>query len=218
MKLLLTRHGNTFAPGDPVVWAGAINDIPLVEKGRTQALDLVEALNSLEWYPARICTGSLLRTKEYAELVKDGLKVGPAEIEIVSCLHEVDYGRWTGLTTEEVIRLGDGAEQEAWNNESIWPDQIFNGDPERLQSDICSFASGLVSEMKEDDLVLAVTSNGVLRYFLNLIDGGLKEAVEQQQFKVATGNICLLEWNHNKWKKKLWNLQPDQIRTLLQDL
>ena len=33
IELLLVRHGNTFAPGDRVVWVGKGQDLPLVESG-----------------------------------------------------------------------------------------------------------------------------------------------------------------------------------------
>ena len=38
MRLILSRHGNTFSPGEKAVWVGRRSDLPLVEEGRRQAV------------------------------------------------------------------------------------------------------------------------------------------------------------------------------------
>ncbi len=54
MHVILARHGNTFDPGDPSVWAGARTDLPLVAKGREQAAKIGEALKKCNLLPRRI--------------------------------------------------------------------------------------------------------------------------------------------------------------------
>ena len=44
MDILFARHGNTFGPGDKVVWVGRETDLPLVEKGLAQAEAAGQAL------------------------------------------------------------------------------------------------------------------------------------------------------------------------------
>ncbi len=60
--LLLARHGNTFAPGQKVVWVGARNDLSLVESGLAQAHVLAEALEKASVKPDAIYAATLKRT------------------------------------------------------------------------------------------------------------------------------------------------------------
>ncbi len=74
MLLLLARHGNTFNKGDKVVWVGARTDLPLTAKGREQAQALGQALVPFAPQIKRVISGPLLRTREHAAIICEGLK------------------------------------------------------------------------------------------------------------------------------------------------
>ena len=74
MLLLLARHGNTFNKGDKVVWVGARTDLPLTAKGREQAQALGQALMPFAPQIKRVISGPLLRTREHAAIICEGLK------------------------------------------------------------------------------------------------------------------------------------------------
>ena len=210
MKILLSRHGNTFGPGDPVVWTGSTNDIPLVQKGEEQAHELAKTLLAQKIFPTAIYSGPLQRTRRYASLVieKMGLSLSPL---IDSRLNEVDYGDWTGLTHEEVkARFGEEP-LDNWDKKCLWPQTGNWGSSEAvIQKEVFSFIQDLDEKYASPDtVVLVVTSNGRLRYFLKLAEAEFKRRVEEGSFKVKTGNICgLLSKGHHQIEIKFWDQKP----------
>ena len=119
MRLILCRHGNTFVPGDKIIWAGARTDLPLVEKGLLQAKDIGNALVAQGIIPARIYTGSLLRTIQTAQLIA-GI-TGTPDVEIAEELKEIDYGLWEGRSNDDIRRDYGAALLDAWQQNSQWP-------------------------------------------------------------------------------------------------
>src|SRR4051812_6458627 len=102
MEILLARHGNTFAPQEPSVWAGSANDLPLVEKGVAQAEKLAAVLKAQNLPLSAVYCGPLQRTSHYASLIVRRLQL-PFQPLVDSRINEIDYGSWTGLTNEQVI-------------------------------------------------------------------------------------------------------------------
>ena len=208
MRLILARHGNTFAPGDPVVWTGSSNDLPLVLSGELQATACARALAGEGLIPNRILTGPLLRTTEFARIVADVLKF-PGEIEIESRLMELDYGSWTGLTNEEVAARYGAEAQNRWNQASIWPEAAdWGGSVNDIIAQVKELAGELVTVSRADDTILLVSSNGRIRYFLELRPGAFAEKVAAKNFKVKTGAYCVLEYSAGTWSVRSWNVQP----------
>src|SRR4051812_27218223 len=93
MDLILSRHGNTFAPGQEAVWTGASNDLPLVEKGWQQADKLAHALMARTISLAAVYCGPLKRTRDYAVRVIEKVKFPGSEV-VDPRLNEIDYGDW----------------------------------------------------------------------------------------------------------------------------
>ena len=71
-QLLFARHGNTFGPGDKVVWVGRETDLPLVDKGLEQAAAAADALKRKGLIPDAIYCASLQRTRRFATIVARG--------------------------------------------------------------------------------------------------------------------------------------------------
>lgn len=208
MNILLARHGNTFGPQDPVVWTGSQNDLPLVDKGIQQAETFAELLKSSQVFPSAVFCGPLERTYRYAEIISQKLGLG-FKPQVDLRLNEIDYGGWTGLTHAEVsARYGD-QEQKDWDDHSVWPQHgSWGGSEQQIIQEVESFASDLVDQFQNDPWVVVVSSNGRLRYFLNLIEGELRRRKEAGTFKVKTGNICKLTYENRSFQVSYWNEAP----------
>jgi probable phosphoglycerate mutase len=212
VRLILARHGNTFDPGDPVVWTGSANDLPLVAEGERQARSFAALLHERGFVLNRILTGPLLRTKRFATIVAESLSDPPA-VEINDRLTEVDYGSWTGLTNEEVEERYGAAAQNAWNDESVWPsDADWGGSPAEIVAEIRILVADLLLHAQPNDTVLLVSSNGKIRYFLELIDGAFAAHVAAKNFKVKTGAFCVLESEGTEWRVVEWNVRPQLLQ------
>ncbi len=205
IELLLVRHGNTFAPGDRIVWVGSGEDLPLVESGRAQARAFAETLERAHWRPTAALSGGLKRQVEHLELATAG---APA-LGVHAALNEVDYGRWGGRTTDEIVAEHGDAAVSAWNERSEWPQDA--GWPESLaevRARVSSFADEVASG-QHGGRVLVCSSNGLLRWFLGLVPGALEEAIEGAAFKVKTGHVGRMEWHRpGGWRVASWNQPP----------
>lgn len=114
MELLIVRHGET-------AWTisgqhTGRTDVPLTERGRTEASALRPVLASLlHGRGALVYTSPSRRARETAALA-----LPAAEVAVDPRLAEYDYGRYEGLTTAEIDRVHAG-----WN---IWRDGCPGGE------------------------------------------------------------------------------------------
>ncbi|MEM1453216.1 MAG: histidine phosphatase family protein [Planctomycetota bacterium] len=208
IELLLVRHGNTFGPGDRVVWVGRGQDLPLVDKGREQARALAGALAEAGWSPTAALSGGLKRQTEHLDIATGGAP--PPERH--AALDEVDYGDWGGLTTDEIEARFGADEVRAWNERSLWPERA--GWPES-RNEVVARVRALAAEIasgRHGERVLACSSNGLLRWFLDLVPGALDAALAGGTFKVGTGRVGRLTVEPGatpRWSVASWNLPPD---------
>ena len=77
-----------------------------------------------------------------------------------------------------------------------------------MRDDVASFASDLVNTYNADDVLLAVTSNGRLRYFLTLIPDEFERRIAANTYSVKTGNIGKLIHENGEFNLQYWNLEP----------
>jgi len=191
MKLILLRHGNTFEPGEKPRFIGSLEDLPLTEYGRAQGQLAANLLIKEGLQVKALYCSSLKRTIETATIIKEQLNL-KSEIVQDQRLLELDYGAWSNLTDDQV----DPKELSEWRDYGLWP-QRANFSP--------SFAQ-IISETKEflDSLVepvtLAVTSNGRMRWFFDLLNFKAGPAVK-------TGALCILQKEKN-WRVTEWNVIP----------
>lgn len=208
MEIILSRHGNTFGPKDPVVWTGSSNDLPLVEQGIAQAEKFANTLVAQKFVPKAIFCGPLQRTFKYASIITQrvGLSVSPI---VDSRLNEVDYGDWTGLTNEQVASRFGISQLKGWDEQCIWPTQgNWGGSELELLADVSSFVEDLKRKYDENDRIVVITSNGRLRYFLKRVEGEFEKRLASRSFKVKTGNICKLENKKGVLSISYWNVEP----------
>ena len=205
IELVLVRHGNTFAPGDRIVWVGSGQDLPLVESGRAQARAFAKTLEAAGWQPTAALSGGLKRQAEHLEIATAGT---PSQ-ETHRALDEVDYGSWGGRTTDEIVAEHGDEAVRAWNERSEWPQDA--GWPESLaevRDRVAHFAAE-VAAGAHGGRVLVCSSNGLLRWFLGLVPGALESAIEGASFKVKTGHVGKMVWEASTgWRVVSWNQPP----------
>lgn len=108
-RMFLVRHGATSLTAEDR-FAGS-TDVPLSEDGRRQAACLAERLKrqSID----AIYASPLERALETARILAAPHGLRPV---VESALREIDYGRWEGLTREEV-QAGFSAEYAIWEED-----------------------------------------------------------------------------------------------------
>ncbi|MBV6631556.1 MAG: histidine phosphatase family protein [Alphaproteobacteria bacterium] len=207
MNLLLARHGNTFGPGDTPVWVGADQDLPLVETGKAQAETLGKALAEAKLVPTRIVAGPLKRTVEYGEIISTLIE-GPS-VEIDPRLREIDYGSWGGKTTEDIIAKHGESSVQAWNARGQWPERgDWQPDLSDLRRDLKLLVNDISGSMGPDETVLIISSNGILRFFLDMVPGAFALRARDETLKTATGAISAIGQDGGAWIERFWNQKP----------
>ncbi len=199
MTLYLLRHGNTFATGETPVIVGRGQDLPLTQEGEAQASRAAAYLQGSDLQPARVYCGNLKRTRRTAEIICDALQLPPPVID--ERLTEIDYGDWSGLAGEEVQTRFGVAEWEAWEREAIMPaERHWSPDAATIEANVASFAADV-----KGTPALAVTSNGLLRFFARLDSAAYNRLKIAKKLKVATGRLCRFDSVPTGYKLKYWN-------------
>jgi len=95
---LLMRHGET--PWNREGRVMGRNPVELDSHGRAQVAQLVDFVRALQ--PDLIVTSPLVRARQSAEIIAAGLGDG-VPIREDPQIAEVEYGRWEGMTYEDLI-------------------------------------------------------------------------------------------------------------------
>jgi probable phosphoglycerate mutase len=213
VELVLVRHGNTFGPGDRIVWVGKGEDLPLVASGKAQAETLGESLVAAEWMPSAIVSGGLKRQVEHLALAAPPGSPEPVRLE---ALDEVDYGHWGGLTTDQIVERFGADEMNAWNERSVWPTAAGWPETETQVRERVQAFLGEVTGGRFGERVLVCSSNGLLRWFLDAMPGALDEARTNGTFKVKTGGVGRMvlsaDGDSPGWTLTHWNTAPADFR------
>jgi len=205
-QLLFARHGNTFGPGDKVVWVGRETDLPLVAKGLEQAEAAAEALKRKGLIPDAIYCASLQRTRRFATIIAQTL--GLAAPVIDSRLDELDYGAWAGRSNDEILAADPNAAaaMEAWNGSDSWPHHAgWVSRPETVLAGLESFAAERLAPGAHGS-PLVVSSNGILRFLPRLL---LEKTAQLPSFKMRTGHLGLIEREEGHAHLRAWDTSAD---------
>ena len=208
MDIVCARHGNTFAPGDRVVFVGAHEDVALTPEGEAQARRLAAALRDAALAPAVVLCGPLQRTRRYAELVVETLGLGVKPV-VDARLTEIDYGDWAGLTNEEISsKLGQGEDLRLWNEQGRWPGRAhWGGSEDGIKTGVAAIMKLLGGELA-GRTVLVVSSNGILRYFAMAAAGAAAKSDPRFPFKMRTGNYGIIRAGGDKYDVVSWDNTP----------
>lgn len=159
-RVLLVRHGNTFAPSDVVTRIGARTDLPLVASGLAQAEALGAAFRDAGETISQALCSPLRRTRETAERILSVMGSN-APLSVSRALTEIDHGPDENRPEEEVVaRIGYEALRR-WEDAAA-PPPDWAVDPDAA-------AAGwraLLGEGRPGETRLIVTSNGVARFAL----------------------------------------------------
>ncbi|PWY55732.1 phosphoglycerate mutase [Legionella qingyii] len=204
-RLLVARHGNTFAPGDIVRRVGT-TDLPLVDSGLNQGQKLGTYLKNNELIPDVIFTSKLKRAIQTAEQAQSTMGTN-LPIETLAIFNEIDYGPDENQPEEHVVaRLGKEA-MNAWESQAIVP-AGWNVDPALLIQNWMDFSTRIRKEYP-GKTCLVVTSNGIAR-FAPYLTGDFATFSTQFGIKVATGALCVFENKEpsETWNCLAWNVKP----------
>ncbi len=189
---------------------GAQSDLPLTAQGRAQATHFAQVLSTDGICPKAIYAGSLQRQKQTAEIVRDHLQLASPISSPEAALTEIDYGAWEGLAQEEIIKLWP-REYADWTEASNWPVGLFGGTKEGHLAEIRAWITRLRKKYAPGDTVIAVTSNGIIRFFYSLQENEWSLIVKERQvekLKVKTGHFCELHLFEDSIQIHRWGIKP----------
>jgi probable phosphoglycerate mutase len=203
-KLLIARHGNTFAAGDVVRRVGT-TDLPLVASGLAQGSALGAYLKQHGLIPDVIFTSKLQRAIQTAEKAQEQMGT-QLPIETLAIFNEIDYGPDENQPEEQVVaRVGKEA-LTAWEAQAIVPSG-WNVEPQEIIQHWRAFARHLRNKYA-GKTCLVVTSNGIARFAPHLT-GDFTAFSAQHRIKVATGALCIFENTApaKQWDCLAWNVK-----------
>ncbi len=204
MKLLLLRHGNTFAATDRVVWVGARTNLPLVQSGREQAAQVGASLARSATAIDMIVCGPLLRTRQTAEIVAEHTGVAPGSIETADELREIDYGLWEGKSNEEIRRAYGDTAIDGWQKSSEWPSGFGWQPPLDVVAQGWAQCMAQIAA-RSPRTCLVVSSNGVFRVVARSL------GIVAADAKMRTGALSLLDVSVPSTRVVFWDKRPDEL-------
>ncbi len=205
MVLLFARHGNTFEAHETPRIVGAHEDLALTHKGEEQARSAGDAIKDSGIDLKTIVSGPLIRTRRFAEIVAE--KVGfSGAVRIDERLRELDFGAWSGLSDDEIADRFGLAALEEWRKHGR-PHAAAHWAPG--EDEIRSNLRALTAELASGEPALCVTSNGVLRYAMELDPAAFAKQGKEGGFRVKTGRLCAFRREGGQLRLVFWDLAPD---------
>lgn len=204
-RIIIARHGNTFAPDETPRRVGKHTDIPLVESGRHQAQRMARYLAHHTMTPDWAYSSTLQRTIAMVDIMNETNGWNVSRVAL-AFLDEIDYGVDENVTEAELVqRIGQDA-LDAWDKDAV-PPSGWNVDPQRLRSQWRDFADYILNH-QTDKTILAVTSNGIARFAPSLLEDEAR-LYKQHSIKMRTGALSILEHDGDSWHYTLWNHRPE---------
>jgi 2,3-bisphosphoglycerate-dependent phosphoglycerate mutase len=206
-RLIIARHGNTFAEGDVVTRLG-VTDLPLVASGEEQGRRLGDYLRREHLIPDIAYTSTLQRTIRMAELVQE--VTGAAfPTHALTFLNEVDYGEDENMPEERVVARVGAEALRLWDEQGI-PPQGWKVDVAAIIEGWRTFAAGLVQEdAARGRTVLVVTSNGIARFAPTLTGDMEAFRAGGNTLKLSTGALSMFEYRGDgRWDCTAWGVKP----------
>jgi len=188
VRFFLVRHGET-AENIQMRYLGT-RDEPLTEKGLLQARQAAGALSQLAIQA--VVSSPMRRARDTAIEIQQACGV---ELQLKARLAEGSFGRWEGLTRDEVLKLGrqDAEMLRRWESDSsIAPP---GGDSIRqIQQRVTGLAEDLAAEFPGSSIVL-VSHVGPIKALIAAALGIPLEA--SRWFFLDPGTISVVEWGEH---------------------
>ena len=208
IRLFLVRHGNTFEEGQTSVQIGKRSDLPLTSVGRAQMEQFARYLQARDLRPTAVYCGSLSRQSVGATSIA---AIAGGEVRALEpALDELEYGAWEGLTVE-ALQQQYPEPYRRWLEEAVWPTGIFGESEVARMSMLKAWLSAIATRHSPGELVVAVTSNGILRMFHSLLETSWQVLIAERRIKelqVKTGHFCELELVQLQLALRVWNVAP----------
>ncbi|MEV6942887.1 histidine phosphatase family protein [Streptomyces sp. NPDC051172] len=194
--VFLVRHGETewSRSGRHTGWT----DVPLTERGRAEARQLVPLIRSHRIGAAFV--SPLQRARETAELI------GLQDVRVDRDLREWDYGGYEGITTVEIQRT-----RPDW---FLFRDGVAPGPPDHPGETPEQVGERADRVLAKVDAALADTEGCVVLvahgHFLRVLTArrlGLPSS-GGALFQLATGTVCRLGTEHGRPVIAGWNVRP----------
>ena len=177
-KLYITRHGETN-------WnlqgkTQGIKNSVLTKRGLLQAKTLAMKLKNENIQG--IYSSDLSRAKSTAAII-GGLLGIPYNDSI--CLREVNFGKWEGLTNDEIIKKYP-IQFQNWRNKPhmFWPPEGEN--LKKAQERIVLFIKNLIDVSQKDNLLIVSHSTIIKLFLLYIMDMNLSNF-----YKLKQSNCCI---------------------------
>jgi alpha-ribazole phosphatase len=159
VRLTLIRHG-------PTEWNAlrrfqGRTDMPLSAQGRTQARTIADALRSEPF--DRIYSSNLSRSLETARMLGDSRGAG---VVLDERLQEFDFGRWEGLTWDEIVAANPHLTGRGATAAKLYAPE---GGESFLQ--VCTRVESFLDDLTQQDIAAAavVTHAGVLHAIFSVM-------------------------------------------------
>ena len=195
-RLTLVRHGETTGQSS-VRYYGA-TDVPLSPAGEAQMRHAGAALAGERF--AAVYSSRLCRTRRGAELVApDHLTATP-----LAAFDEVDFGRWEGLTREEIARR-DPQPFAVWQAD---PESFAYPDGEcrrAFHRRVAAGLAGLIAGAPGEHLLLVVHRGVIAVALTELLGLG---AAERRALQIDLGSIHVLARDTDGWRAERLNYVP----------
>lgn len=188
--LIVVRHGET--DWNAIGRLQGQQDIPLNGRGRQQAQAVGHTLKRL--YPpiagCRFVASPLGRARETMELMRSSMGLHPAEYELDPRLKELTFGRWEGLTWDEVRRKDP--EGAARREADKWAFVPPGGESYAMLKDRVALWLGDLSGP-----TVAVAHGGISRVLLNMLCGLAEHDCPMRV--IAQGKALMFEGEAFRW-------------------
>jgi probable phosphoglycerate mutase len=185
LRIFLVRHGET-VENQQMRYLGT-RDEPLASNGKRQARRAAAALAKL---PIQAVISSPLRRA--AETAAQIQKACKAELRLDSRLAESSFGRWEGLTREEVVHLGsrDAGLLARWESDPAWAPP--GGESiQSVQKRVVLLAEELHGEFVGTSVVLASHVGPIKALLAAALGIPLQSS---RRFFLDPGTISVVEW------------------------
>lgn len=231
MRLILARHGVTFAPGAPPVWLGGADDPPLTETGEAQARALGQSLAAAQVPIAAVWASTLCRARDFARLATEALHPHPGAPHSDDALGEIDYGLWARRSRAEVLAADPtaAAQLQAWETYAAYPANVgFAPAADQCRAQWQTWLATLAqAHPQQTAVVLAVSHHGRLRQLHRMLHAATDcgEASHQANLtpvaKMRCGHLAVLESADPQgladsqspaaalWRIRAWDIAPD---------
>jgi len=198
-RVYLVRHGET--EWNTIMKAQGHTDVPLSDNGRRQADYLGKRLAREKF--EGLYASDLKRARETAAIISKHLQHNCLEIETLPELRELNFGRWEGMTMQDVAKFFDDDYQRWWEN----PVSVRTPGGETMAelAERCLGALKQIVQRHREGNVLVVSHGGPIR----IIIASVLEMDLNKYWRLRMDNASLSIIDFPQWEKGILMLFND---------